>query len=149
MPRNYKRTPGFRTYHDCTDETLQKCLSLVKANKISMKAASRKYSIPYGTIRNKINGWHSKQYGGQKQLSGSFENTLKTLKFMTPFYGWGSTTSRLQPLQGGSLLLPFISQKSLILMLSTLERWKAEWTLEQSSGFEHVAHGLGIQHLNH
>ena len=23
---------------------------------------------------------------------------------MAPFYGWGSTTSRLQPLQGGSLL---------------------------------------------
>ena len=23
---------------------------------------------------------------------------------MTPFYGWGSTASRLQPLQGGSLL---------------------------------------------
>ena len=24
--------------------------------------------------------------------------------FMAPFYGWGSTTSRLQPLRGGSLL---------------------------------------------
>ena len=24
---------------------------------------------------------------------------------MAPFYGWGSTASRLQPLQGGSLLL--------------------------------------------
>ena len=29
----------------------------------------------------------------------------KTLKnFMAPFYGWGSTASRLQPLRGGSLL---------------------------------------------
>ena len=102
MPRNYKRTPGFRTYHDCTDETLQKCLSLVKANKISMKAGSRKHSIPYGTIRNKINGWHSKQYGGQKQLSGSFENTLKTLKLYDPFLWMGfnylkaTATSRRQ-----------------------------------------------------
>ena len=25
-------------------------------------------------------------------------------KFMAPFYGWGSTASRLEPLQGGSLL---------------------------------------------
>ena len=25
-------------------------------------------------------------------------------KFMAPFYGWGSTASRLKPLQGGSLL---------------------------------------------
>ena len=24
---------------------------------------------------------------------------------MAPFYGWGSTASRLEPLQGGSLLL--------------------------------------------
>ena len=31
--------------------------------------------------------------------------TLKTLKnFMAPFYGWGSTASRLEPLRGGSLL---------------------------------------------
>ena len=31
---------------------------------------------------------------------------LKTtlLNFMAPFYGWGSTDSRLQPLRGGSLL---------------------------------------------
>ena len=76
MPRNYKQTPGSRTYHNYTDETLQKCLSQLKDNKILMKAASQKYSIPYRAIRNKINGWHSKQYGGQKQLSGSFENTL-------------------------------------------------------------------------
>ena len=76
MPRNYKRTPGSHTYHNYTDETLQKCLSQTKANKISMKAVSRKYSIPYRTIRIKINGWHSKQYGGQKRLSGSFENTI-------------------------------------------------------------------------
>ena len=25
-------------------------------------------------------------------------------KTMAPFYGWGSTASRLEPLQGGSLL---------------------------------------------
>ena len=28
----------------------------------------------------------------------------KNFNFMAPFYGWGSTASRLQPLQGGSLL---------------------------------------------
>ena len=27
-----------------------------------------------------------------------------TLNFMAPFYGWGSTASRLVPLRGGSLL---------------------------------------------
>ena len=30
---------------------------------------------------------------------------IKTfLNFMAPFYGWGSTASRLEPLRGGSLL---------------------------------------------
>ena len=33
-----------------------------------------------------------------KSLKKNFKN------FMAPFYGWGSTASRLQPLQGGSLL---------------------------------------------
>ena len=28
----------------------------------------------------------------------------KNFNFMAPFYGWGSTASRLEPLQGGSLL---------------------------------------------
>ena len=28
----------------------------------------------------------------------------KEKNFMTPFYGWGSTASRLEPLRGGSLL---------------------------------------------
>ena len=29
---------------------------------------------------------------------------FSTSNFMAPFYGWGSTASRLQPLRGGSLL---------------------------------------------
>ena len=31
-------------------------------------------------------------------------SNLKQINFMAPFYGWGSTASRLEPLQGGSLL---------------------------------------------
>ena len=39
-------------------------------------------------------------------LYGTVLRLKKTLKknFMAPFYGWGSTASRLQPLRGGSLL---------------------------------------------
>ena len=29
---------------------------------------------------------------------------MKKKNFMAPFYGWGSTASRLEPLRGGSLL---------------------------------------------
>ena len=36
---------------------------------------------------------------------GNFKvKKLKKTNFMAPFYGWGSTASRLEPLQGGSLL---------------------------------------------
>ena len=31
-------------------------------------------------------------------------NLFKKKNFMAPFYGWGSTASRLEPLRGGSLL---------------------------------------------
>ena len=40
------------------------------------------------------------------EIAQKFQLGKKKLKnFMAPFYGWGSTASRLQPLQGGSLLL--------------------------------------------
>ena len=52
---------------------------------------------------------------------------------MAPFYGWGSTASRLQPLRGGSLLFTTMFPE----VLSTSEGWKAESTLEPPSGFEH------------
>ena len=72
MPRNYYWILTSRKYHDYTYKTLQNCLSQVKANKISMKI----YSIPYGTIRNKINGWHNKKHEGHKQLPRPFEKNL-------------------------------------------------------------------------
>ena len=44
--------------------------------------------------------------------------------------------------------LPFISKKFLVLILLTLEEWKADLTLEPHNGVEHGTPGLGIQHLN-
>ena len=51
-------------------------------------------------------------YHGQSRISVFRKNKKKTLKkvffekknFMAPFYGWGSTASRLEPLREGSLL---------------------------------------------
>ena len=39
----------------------------------------------------------------------------KKNNFMAPFYGWGSTASRLEPLRGGSLLFTTKFQKFLVL----------------------------------
>ena len=70
---------------------------------------------------------------------------------MAPFYGWGSTASRLQPLQGGSLLFtiqfPEILGTHFIDLPRKDERLSRPW--EPPSGFEHGNPGLGIQRLNH
>ena len=55
-----------------------------------------------------------------------------------------STASKLEPLRGDSLHFAIKSQKFLVLILSTSERWKTESTLEPPSGFEHGTPGLGM-----
>ena len=67
---------------------------------------------------------------------------------MVPFYGWGLTASRLEPLQGGSLLFTTNSLKFMVLISSTSEGWMDESTLEPPSGFEHGTSELGIQCFN-
>ena len=68
---------------------------------------------------------------------------------MAPFYGWGSTASRLEPLRGGSSLFttkfPEISGTHFI----DLGRMKGLVDLEPPSGIENGTPGLGIQRLNH
>ena len=64
---------------------------------------------------------------------------------MTPFYGQGSTTSRLQShFKEAAYFLPLSSQNFLVFVLLTFEGLKAELILEPLSCFEH-----GIQQLNH
>ena len=45
---------------------------------------------------------------------------LKKTNFMAPFYGWGSTASRLEPLRGGSLLFTTKSIKVYVFLLNLL-----------------------------
>ena len=64
----------------------------------------------------------------------------KLLKFMAPFYGWGSTNclkarATLRILLGGSLLFSTSSQKFLVLILLTSEGWKTESTQDKIPGF--------------
>ena len=48
--------------------------------------------------------WNDKNYK-PKLYKGSCETSFKkNSNFKTPFYGWGSTASRLESLRGGSLL---------------------------------------------
>ena len=40
----------------------------------------------------------------QSRIKEEYKKTQKNKHFMPPYYGWGSTASRLEPLRGGSLL---------------------------------------------
>ena len=67
---------------------------------------------------------------------------------MVPFYGWGSTASKLEPLWGGSLFISLSFQKFVVVILLSSEERKAESTSEPPSGFEHRTLELIIQDLN-
>ena len=67
-----------------------------------------------------------------------------------PFYGWGSTVSRLQSHHEETIyFFPLGPQDFLVLSQSASEGLKAELTLEPLNGFESMTPGLGIHHLNH
>ena len=64
---------------------------------------------PTNNPKNQNEIWHVRydtwQINCYLFLSYCLPFYFKTLKnFMAPFYGWGSTASRLEPLRGGSLL---------------------------------------------
>ena len=69
---------------------------------------------------------------------------------MTPFYGLGSTVSKLQSHYKDTVYFLALSlQGYLVLISSTLEERKAEPTLKPPSGFQPNTFRLGIQHINH
>ena len=56
---------------------------------------------------------------------------------MVPYYGWISTASRLEQLQGGSLLFTtkFPEIRGTLVIDFTLKGWKSELPLEPPNGF--------------
>ena len=72
---------------------------------------------------------------------------------MAPFYGWGSTASRLEPIWGSNLLFPNKFPKVPGTQFINVRRIKVfdERRIsgpESPCGFEHRTPGLGIQHLD-
>lgn len=66
MVRNYERMPGTRTYRNYTDAQLNEAIQKIVDGQISMKKASERYKIPYGTLNNKYHGKHIKNTGFHK-----------------------------------------------------------------------------------
>ena len=66
MVSDYKRCErGTQTYQAYTTESLEQCLQNVTNGNLSMRKAAEIYKIPHATIKNKLEGKHSKGVGGQ------------------------------------------------------------------------------------
>ena len=59
MPRTYIPKLGSRSYRNYTSDNLEEAVSKVSENKLSIKQASERYKIPYGTLHNKFHGKHT------------------------------------------------------------------------------------------
>ena len=83
MPRKYVRKAGSRTYCNYSQETIDKAVGEISSGK-SIRSTSKKYSIPVGTLHNKVKTRHSKMAGGQNRLSEQCEDALvSTINLLT------------------------------------------------------------------
>ena len=77
MVRTYQRKSGSRNYKTgYSEESLSSALREVRSQNLSIRKASSKYNIPYGTLRHKFKGMFSKKPGGQQRLSDECEQSL-------------------------------------------------------------------------
>ena len=64
MPRKYKPV-GRVKYQNYSPETLTLAMQEVQNLGFKVSAVAKKYNIPERTLRNKLNGVHTKKSGGQ------------------------------------------------------------------------------------
>lgn len=63
MPRNHKRVLGSRSYCDYSNEKMEEALQNVLEGTLTIREASRRFSIPFGTLYNKYKGRHGGRPG--------------------------------------------------------------------------------------
>ena len=81
---------------------------------------------------------------GLKKQQVKKTNRMKLSKnVMAPFYGWGSTASKLEPLWGGSLLYNTKFPEIQDIHFINLERMKG-WVNLGATQWDHETPGLGL-----
>lgn len=58
MPRKHVRLLGSRKYRDYTSDKLEEAIEVVADGSLTIREASRRFAIPYGTTYNKFKGKH-------------------------------------------------------------------------------------------
>ncbi|PZC74318.1 hypothetical protein B5X24_HaOG208010 [Helicoverpa armigera] len=87
MSRDHKKKPGSRRYINYSDELLNEALSKVVTGAMSLRAASREYNNPFGTLSNKYKGNFTRTPGAQPIFSHTEEKSL--LKAAAKCSDWG------------------------------------------------------------
>ena len=67
--RKYIKKLGARAYANYSDASVEEALLKIANGELSVLAASKKYSIPYGTLHNRYHGKHIKGIGGTTFIS--------------------------------------------------------------------------------
>lgn len=76
MVRRYKRKLGARSYKNYEEESLDQALNDIADGRCSIRAASREYKIPFGTLLNKYRGRHGLNPGSQTAFTHAEEKAI-------------------------------------------------------------------------
>ncbi|XP_060810031.1 uncharacterized protein LOC132904125 [Amyelois transitella] len=103
MPRTYQKRLGARGYKNYTEELLDRAITAVTEGRMTLRAASEKFNIPYGTIFNKYHGKYIKKPGAQPVFSKTEEETI--LKSCAKCADWGYPLTTLDLRMFAKILL--------------------------------------------
>lgn len=103
MPRTYKRRLGSREYRNYTESVLDEAITEVVEGRLSIRRASEKYDIPYGTLHNKYHGKYGKKPGAQPAFTRNEET--KILESAAKSAEWGFPLSLLDLRMFAKMLL--------------------------------------------
>ncbi|KAG5886397.1 hypothetical protein JTB14_025572 [Gonioctena quinquepunctata] len=93
MARKHKRLLGSRSYRNYSKEKLGETLGKVVGGTLSIREATRQFSIPFGTLCNRFKGIHGNDPG--RPTIFTHDEELAILKSAAKCTDWGFPLSLL------------------------------------------------------
>ncbi|KAG5869102.1 hypothetical protein JTB14_007145 [Gonioctena quinquepunctata] len=93
MARKHKRLLGSRSYRNYSKEKLEEALGKVFDGTLSIREATRQFSVPFGTFHNRFKGIHGNDPG--RPTIFTHDEELAILKSAAKCADWGFPLSLL------------------------------------------------------
>ncbi|KAG5871036.1 hypothetical protein JTB14_010587 [Gonioctena quinquepunctata] len=93
MARKHKRLLRSRSYRNYSKEKLEEALGKVVDGTLSIREATRQFSIPFGTMYNRLKGIHGNNLG--RSIIFTHDEELAILKSAAKCADWGFPSSLL------------------------------------------------------